>query len=612
MTAKRDVILVALVVWSFLDAGQASRAQDPLGGLDAHVSQTIKDWEVPGLALAVVKNDAVVLAKGFGVKKLGESTPVTDKTLFAIASCSKAFTATALAMLVDEGKIGWDDPVTKHLRDFQMHDTYAGREIRIRDLLCHRSGLPRYDLMWYGSDAGRDDLIRRLRHAKPGTSFRSQFGYQNMMFLAAGQVIPAAIGTSWDDFVRQRIFTPLGMTTSNTSTKAFKPGDDVISPHLRIEGKVQVIPWRNIDNAGPAGSINSNVAEMAQWLRLQLNEGQYNGKRLLTTKAVQEMHSPQTALHPDGMGPEGKYWLHMHPGSRILTYGLGWVIREYRGRILVQHGGSIDGNRALVILVPEEKLGFVILTNLGEHLLPEALGQWLLDQSFKAPARDWSAEMLKLQKAGERENDDAEKRIEAKRIAGTKPSLALDKYAGTFGDALYGDVKVTHENGKLALRHGPILAATLDHWHHDTFRAVWNDRTFRKGLVTFRIDRKGSADELAIAEPDWDDELVAKRVPATGTEPAIVLTPDELQKFVGVYRREAPPMEITVELLGETLKMTTFGQPVRPLVPIGKTRLRVEGASGPSYLQFTSQDGTITHVVLERSGEPEITLVLKE
>lgn len=264
----------------------APARQDPLEGLDQYITEAMRSWEVPGLAIAIVKDDRVLLAKGYGVRKLGDPAPVNEHTLFAIGSASKAFTAASIAMLVDEGKLKWDDPVTNYLPGFQLFDPYATRELTVRDLLCHRSGLERADLLWYGSAFGREEILRRIRYLKPSWSFRSRFGYQNIMFLAAGQIIPAITGKSWDDFVKERLFAPLGMSSSNTSVRDLARSDNSATPHAKIEGKVEPIAWRNIDNVAPAGSINSSAADMAQWIRLNLNWGKFNDKQLISSGAI--------------------------------------------------------------------------------------------------------------------------------------------------------------------------------------------------------------------------------------------------------------------------------------------------------------------------------------
>jgi CubicO group peptidase (beta-lactamase class C family) len=270
-------ILIALF---FIHPSPSLAQNKNLKEIDEYATKAGQDWRVPGFAMAIVKDDSVIFAKGFGVRELGKSTPVDAHTLFAIASNSKAFTSAALAILVDEGKIKWDDPVTKYLPWFQLHDPYVTREMMVRDLLCHRSGLATFggDLIWYNTTYDRNEVVRRIRYLKPASSFRSRYGYQNIMLIAAGLVIEAVTGKSWDDFIKERFFTPLGMTTSNTSITAFKSTDNVATPHNEVDGKVNVIHYVNVDNIGAAGSINPCVAEMAQWLRLQLGRGTYKGK----------------------------------------------------------------------------------------------------------------------------------------------------------------------------------------------------------------------------------------------------------------------------------------------------------------------------------------------
>jgi CubicO group peptidase (beta-lactamase class C family) len=474
-------------------APRAFGQEAPLQGFDEYVNKTLKDWDVPGAGIAIVKDDKVVLAKGYGVRKLGDPTPVDERTIFAIGSSSKAFTAAALAILVDEGKIKWDDPVTKHLPGFELYDPYASKEMTVRDLLCHRSGLNRGEFLWYGSDLSRDEIIRRARFLKPSWSFRSQFGYQNIMYLAAGQIIPAVTGKSWDEFIKGRLFKPLGMATSSTSVNDLKSSDNVSTPHAKIEEKVVAVPWRNVDNIAPAGSINSNVAEMASWVRLQLAGGEFAGQRLLSSAAVKETQKSHTII------PYDPPWSLLFPDAHFLNYGLGWFLSDYRGRKIVEHGGNIDGMSALVAFIPEEKLGVVILTNLSGSELRTALKLRIFDAFLGGEARDWSAIHRKTIAAFEAQAKAAEKKQNDERAKDTKPSLSLDKYAGTYQDEMYGDVKVElDETGKLVVRYGRAFTGDLEHWHYDTFQATWRDRGLGKSLITFTLNSQGKVDTLNI------------------------------------------------------------------------------------------------------------------
>lgn len=592
------LLLVALI--------PAESAQDPpLAGLDDHITKTMQDWEVPGLALAVVKNDAIVLARGYGVRKLGETVPVNEKTLFAIGSASKAFTAALIAMLVDDGKIKWDDPVTKYLGGFQLYDPYVTRELTVRDLLCHRCGLDRGDLLWYGSAYSRDEVLQRIRYLKPGSSFRSKFGYQNIMFLAAGQILPSVVKKSWDEFVKERIFTPLGMTASNTSTLALSGQENVATPHDKVEDKLEPIPWRNIDNVGPAGSINSNVVDMAQWVRLQLGEGTYNKQRLLSSGAIKEMHTPQTIMRLEGTAAK------LNPETHLMAYGLGWVLQDYRGKKIVQHGGNIDGMSALVAMIPEEKLGLVILTNRNATALPTALMYRIFDAYLQAPAKDWSAELLKVSKAAQDLAKQTEKKKESERVKDTKPSLALEKYAGTYKDDMHGDLKVAHANGKLTVQFNPSFTGELEHWHYDTFRLIPSDRRQSKVFMTYTLGGDGKANEIHI-DAGAAGELVFKRAPEpVKADAAISLSEEELKKFLGVYELKTPPVEISIEMVGGKLKGVLPGQPTVSLVPVAPTRLQVEGVPIKVFLDFELVDGKVKSMTLEQGSNPKLTFAPK-
>jgi len=501
-----SVPILLLILASPFRFGLAHSQEEGLQDLDAYIARAMREWEVPGLALGVVKNDVLVLAKGYGVKRLGDPAPVTERTIFAIGSASKAFTTAALAMLVEEGKIQWDDPVLKYLPDFQLFDPYVTRELTIRDLVTHRSGLERADLLWYGATYDREEIVRRIRFLKPRWSFRSHFGYQNILYLVAGQVIRAVTGKTWDEFIRERIFQPLGMAASTTSVKALRAASDVATPHAKIEDVVRPIPWRDIDNIAPAGSINSNVLEMAEWIRLHLNEGTHRGRQFWSAAAEREMQTPQTIIRPEPP------YSTLFPEARFLTYGLGWFLHDYRGRKIVEHGGNIDGMSALVVLVPEEKLGAVILTNMNGTLLVHALKYRILDAFFGAPPRDWSAEFLKRAKALQEQQQAAVKRIEDARVMGTKPALPLAHYVGTYANDVYGEVSVAEEEGKLVLRFGPTRVGDLEHWHYETFRVRWRDPLFPRAFAIFVPNVEGKVNELRMTISGLFEDLAFKRV----------------------------------------------------------------------------------------------------
>lgn len=596
--AKRSVVLILIL---FICTGLAPAQEAPLQGFDDYVNKALAEWKVPGVAIAIVKDDRIVFAKGYGVRELGKPSPVDERTLFAIGSSSKAFTAASIAMLVDEGKLKWDDPATKYLPAFQLYDPYATRELTVRDLLSHRSGLERGDLLWYASPYDRNEILRRVRFLKPTRSLRAHFGYQNIMFLAAGQIVPSITGKDWDDFMRERIFVPLGMTATSTSIKALANSQDVATPHAKLDDKVQTVAWRNIDNIAPAGSINSNVLDMAQWVRLQLGGGMYENKRLLSSGAVKEMHAPQTIIRLEGPMEI------LYPQAHFLSYGLGWFLSDYRGRKIVEHGGAIDGMRAEVAMMPEEKLGIVILTNLHGSVLPQPLMYRIFDAYLGAPQRDWSAEIQKTFKALEDQAKAIEKKAEAERVTGTSSSLPLEKYAGSYQSEMYGDAKVAFENGKLVAHFGPNFIGDLEHWNYNTFRVTWRDRMEGKGFINFRLNTQGKVEAISF-ENIADFTRAPEKIE---TVAGITLGEADLKKFVGMYSLAAPPLEISIELVGNSLKAMLPGQPVYTLVPVAANRFRIEGAPDGFFAQFEMADGKAKSLTLVQGPRPSVVLLAK-
>ncbi|MBZ5585319.1 MAG: serine hydrolase [Acidobacteriia bacterium] len=477
------------------------RAQDYL---DAAVERARQQFDVPGIAVAIVKDGAVAAAKGYGVRKLGEAAPVTPHSLFRIASNTKAFTAAALAMLVDEGKIHWDDPVIQRLPGFQMYDPYVTREMTIRDLLTHRSGLGlgAGDLMfWPATDFTPEEIIRRIRFLKPATTFRSRYAYDNLLYLVAGQIIPAVTGKSWADFVRERIFLPLGMTSTNASTQALMAAPDGATPHARADGQLVPLAQTDHDNNAPAGAINSCAADLAKWVLLQLGRGQSGSLQLFSAAQSKEMWSPQTILPipdlPAGAAPALEA---IQPNFH--AYGLGWMLRDYRGRKMVYHTGTLAGYVSRVTMIPGLNLGVIVLTNQEAPEAHAAVTYAILDHYLGAPAADWveaEADLAAKETAAARASVAAQA---GKRNTGSRPSLPLASYAGRYRDAWYGDVLIEERGGKLSISftHTKALTGDLEHWQYDTFVARWRDRTLAAdAYVTFSLKPDSSIDEVKLA-----------------------------------------------------------------------------------------------------------------
>jgi CubicO group peptidase (beta-lactamase class C family) len=592
------LLLALLGPWS-----PASAQAKLLGGFDAYVTQSMAQWRVPGLAVAIVRNDSVVLAKGYGVRTLGKADPVDARTLFAIGSASKAFTAMAVAMLVDQGKVKWDDRATNYLPELQLYDAYATRELTVRDLLTHRSGLTASDLILYAEHMTRDSILHQVRYVKPTYSFRAHYGYSNLMYLAAGQLTARVAGASWDDVVRQRIFTPLGMTASNTSVTLLDRLPDVATPHDEVDDTVRTIPYFNLDNAGPAGSINSNVLDMAQWVRFQLAGGKVAGKPLISAAAFEETHTPQTVVPLEG------FWKLVARDAHQLNYGMGWYLHDYKGRGVVQHGGNIDGMSALVGMLPEEKTGVVILSNLGGNDLTYALMYRVFDAYLKQPPKDWSAIFLKPDREARAQAKEERKKKEGQRVAGTSPSLAPEKYAGTYTDTLNGDAVVRREQPGLVLQYG-TLVADLAHWQYNTFQATWRQHRLGKSYVNFSLDATGKVEAMNVV-----DFAEFKRKPEVAdTTPGIQLAEAELSRYVGLFSSPSLPVTAEVQLVNGKLKLTVPGQPVYTLVPVTTTRFRLTGDEVPAgfFLEYTLDGGKVQRVTLvQPDPQPALTLVPK-
>jgi CubicO group peptidase (beta-lactamase class C family) len=485
-----------------------------ISDLDGLFERALAEYNVPGMAVAIVKDGEVLLSKGYGVRLSGSEKRVDDNTQFAIASNSKAFTSAALAILVDEGKIKWDDKVRTYLPYFELYSPYVSDAFTIRDLLCHRSGLATFsgDLLWYGTTHSREEVIRRAKYLKPIYGFRESYGYSNIMFLAAGEIVAKVSGQSWDDFVKQHFFQPLGMTHSNTTVRDLKMDGNVAMPHNDVNGKNVAIDYVNWDNINAAGSINSSVSDISNWIKLQLGKGTFNGQKIWNEQRSYEMWENLTPK------PVGKWQRENMPSRHFNGYGLGWDLMEYGGFKVISHGGGYDGMISKTVLVPELNLGFVILTN-NINSLPSCLTFEILDEYCKIKdKKDWTAMFLGFKKDDEAAAKKMLEDEETARKKDSKPSLPLSEYCGTYSSEMYGDVVIKSGNSdNLVIDFIPtaLFKGTLDHWQYDTFQLSWTTQMMLpKGKATFVLDANGRPIELRVIveNPDFDfTELVLKR-----------------------------------------------------------------------------------------------------
>jgi CubicO group peptidase (beta-lactamase class C family) len=493
------VFLVLLAASVTAQAQQAAPTQAPLKDIDQFVGQVLKTFEVPGVALAVVKDGKVVLAKGYGVRKLGEPTPVDSKTLFGIASNTKVFTATALGLLVEEGKLQWDAPVIRYLPWFQMYDPFVTRELSIRDLLVHRSGfgLGAGDLLWWPeSTYNRKEIAERLRFIPPATSFRSAYAYDNVLYLVAGEVIEAISGQAWEDFVSTRILAKVGMTGSNVRHSAATAGGNIAVTHAPVNGVVRPIRPFESDNTNPAGGINTSAEDIAKWLNVLLARGALpDGSHLFSEQTWRQLTTLVTPM-PNPEPPAELAALK----SGFRGYALGLEARDYRGHKILTHTGGLPGYVSKVTWVPDLALGVAVLTNQESGEAFSAITFQVMD-AFMLPAgavrTDWLGAYKKLHDRNVLQVQTTEQKASTTRNAESRPSLPLDRYAGTYQDAWYGDIAIALENGKLVMRFTktPVLVGELEHYQYDTFIARWHDRELRAdAYVTFALNPDGTID----------------------------------------------------------------------------------------------------------------------
>jgi len=462
--------------------------------VDEAIKEALSSWRVPGAALAVVKDNQLVYLKGHGVRELGTNKPITADTVFPIASCTKAFTSLAMGMLVDEGKLNWDDLVREHIPTFRLADPLADAQVTLRDLLTHRTGIGRHELLWYRAPWGLEERIRRIGFIKPEKAFRAGFEYQSVLYGTAGYAAGKAAGTTWQDLLLRRIVQPLNMKATSFTTVDALRHDDLAMPHRRSkDGTIAPIPWYPISEPDPAGSINSTARDLASFLKLQLS-GTWNGKELISPASRKEPHTPQMPIRVDG------YVRLMNPDTLQISYGMGWVIQDYRGELLLMHGGVIDGFRAHLTLLPRKGIGIVLLNNLHGVQMNLALSNTLVDMFLGVGYRDWNGYYQKVVAAETKVEEQRARLLRARQQPGGRTSRDLDAYAGAYHDAAYGTALVTVADGKLVLRWS-TFTIPLEHFNHDTFLA--NNDVVVDALAQFVLNTDGDVECLKVFGRDF-------------------------------------------------------------------------------------------------------------
>jgi CubicO group peptidase (beta-lactamase class C family) len=482
---RKHLSVLLFILLSVTAAGvQAQSVVPPFitDSLDAYISRGLKNWNIPGASVCVVKDGKVVLMKGYGVTEIGSNTKVDENTLFMIGSNTKAFTATALGMLEEQHQLSLNDPVRKWLPEFKLNNQAAGEQAIITDLLCHRIGFMTFqgDFTYWTSNLSREEVIEKMSHIKAAYPFRTTWGYTNAAFVTAGQIIPKASGETWEGFVTNHIFKPLGMDRTIALSKDLTAANNKALAHTYQDGKMISVPYAMIDNLAPAGSISSSANDLSKWVLMQLNNGMYNGTQVVPAYVIGATRTPHSILGDGGS---------MFNRSHFALYGLGWFLSEYEGRKIVAHTGGVNGFVTGVTLIPEEKLGIIVLTNTDQNEFFEALKSEILDSYLKLPYRGYSELFLQYNSKQQEESLKTDKLLKDSAALKLPALLQLKEYTGSYRNDVYGDMKVVQENGELRMRfsHHPHMYAKLESLGGNRFYATFSDPVFNKAIFPFKV-----------------------------------------------------------------------------------------------------------------------------
>ena len=509
MNLKRPLhrcsVFYALLIFFALPTSINAQNKFVDDSLDIYVKREMARWQIPGVAVAIVKDGKVVVSKGYGIRSIGEKGNVDENTLFQIASNSKAFTGTSIAILDYEKRLSLDDKVTRWMPGFKLYDELATRETTIRDLLCHRIGLQTFqgDFLNWGCNLSRKELIDRFHLHKPVYSFRSRWGYCNLAFVTAGEIIPLVTDTSWDDYIYHHFFLPLRMTHTSSHFNELINDKNVCKAHTLVDGNLTIIPYANVDNLGPAASINSCVKDLANWLIMNTDSGKFEGKTIVPWEALFNVRSSQMVLRE----PRSS----MNPSNHFSTYGLGWQLEDYLGRKIIHHSGGADGFVTATCIVPEERLGIVVLTNSDANSFYDALRRQIIDAYTNAPYKNYSELSYKRSSA----NTDAEKKqiaeCKSTLLKKNKMPLPMNSFYGIYKNEVYGNASITSEAGKLFIHfeHHPNLKGNLEYLEDEKFLCTFSDATYGIKIFPFEVT-DGKVKSITVSVNDFIDFMSYK------------------------------------------------------------------------------------------------------
>ena len=571
-----------LAIESSPSAIEITPVTNAINDIDSIVNDALDVFNVPGVAIGIVVDGKVVLSKGYGYRNLDQNLPTTENTLFAIGSCTKAFTTFMLGQLVNEGKITWDDPVISHIPEFRLMDQYSTYHITIRDLVAHRSGMARHDLLWFNPEFNRSDVIKSLQYLEPACKLREKFQYNNLMYTVAGILIEKVTGQTWEEALSSRILIPLTMLNSNDSVKESQKSEDFSMPYAEVAGEIKAIPFRSIQSVAPAGAINSSVSDMVKWIQLQLSNGTLLDKHFIYKETLQEMHTiqmPMVASAPD----EEVY----HFG-----YGLGWCTGIYRGHYYLHHGGGIDGFISQVSLLPQEKIGVVVLSNSSSDgtFAVSCIANTIIDKLLEKTDVNWiekskgqREQIKKAQQEGPVVNNELT----------SIPAHKLDDYVGYYEHPAYGIVQVKLENDRLFATYGEMIAS-LSHRCYDIFNGKIDEALFGdKSTITFSFSNNTSGDicELFIPLDQSVKPIIFKRKADSD-----LFSIDYLKQFEGLFGDD--PLSAEVSLRGDKLFLISSGMgQENELVPDKRSKFGLKGFPGHSIQFVLDNEGKVSEML---------------